>query len=89
VYCRIDLYGIKAAAGGGAQPSSDGVTEYPADRNHDTARGPAGRARSRPGPLASGATATVAKESEEKPTLAEPDAGLHRCPPRIVRRAPI
>jgi hypothetical protein len=52
VFCRIILYGIKAAAGGGtthAQNLSPAVQPRPFDRNHDTARGPTGRARSRPG----------------------------------------
>ncbi len=43
---------IKAAAGGGtthAQNLSPAVQPQPFDRNHDTARGPTGRARSRPG----------------------------------------
>jgi hypothetical protein len=47
VYCRINLYGIKTHRLRRRSPSP-GIP-HPADPNHDTARGPTGRARSRPG----------------------------------------
>jgi hypothetical protein len=43
--CRIRLYGIKHAASGGASLS---VTYSAVRPSHDAARGPSGRARSRP-----------------------------------------
>ena len=45
--------GSRHAACGGAGTTGNAVVTRPWDRNHDTARGPAGRAQSRPDPTAS------------------------------------
>jgi hypothetical protein len=48
VCCRISLYGIKTRRLRQRAPTGNPGVAWPGDRNHDTARGPAGRARSRP-----------------------------------------
>jgi hypothetical protein len=65
VCCRISLYGIKAPPAASHVPTGSAVVTRPWDRNHDTARGPTGRARSRAGPTATvpGRCAATAPDS--------------------------